>query len=163
MGMRALRHPLALVAIATWLLNDHVLKGLWPGLVTGKLSDIAGMIVTPMLLTACIELVSPKRWQRSSWFRAVPWTCAAVVALAFAAAKTWAPANDLYGSAVTALRAPLRFALSRIMSITWSERTILTRDATDLVAVPFAAIAGVLHRHNANTLRVSCESPQKAG
>ncbi|MDA0638658.1 hypothetical protein OUY22_35060 [Nonomuraea sp. MCN248] len=32
------------------LLNDHVLKQTWPGLVTGKLSDVAGLVVAPPLV-----------------------------------------------------------------------------------------------------------------
>ncbi|MGI5268280.1 hypothetical protein ACQEUU_03935 [Nonomuraea sp. CA-218870] len=32
------------------LLNDHVLKQAWPGLVTGKLSDVAGLVVAPPLV-----------------------------------------------------------------------------------------------------------------
>ncbi|MFC4062995.1 hypothetical protein ACFOWE_32340 [Planomonospora corallina] len=37
---------------ATFLLlvNDHLLKALWPGLITGKLSDFAGLLVAPPLL-----------------------------------------------------------------------------------------------------------------
>ena len=36
-------------AIALLLLNDHVLKAAWPGLVTGKLSDIAGVAMIAIL------------------------------------------------------------------------------------------------------------------
>ncbi|MEV4101379.1 hypothetical protein AB0J42_14070 [Nonomuraea sp. NPDC049649] len=32
------------------LLNDHVLKQAWPGFVTGKLSDVAGLVVAPPLV-----------------------------------------------------------------------------------------------------------------
>lgn len=45
-----LGHPVTLAATAVLLLNDHLLKRLWPGLVTGKLSDVAGMLVAPPLL-----------------------------------------------------------------------------------------------------------------
>ena len=31
-------------------LNDHVLKQAWPGWVTGKLSDVAGLVVAPAVL-----------------------------------------------------------------------------------------------------------------
>ncbi|MFD0657808.1 hypothetical protein [Thermocatellispora tengchongensis] len=45
-----LGHPLTIGAALVLLLNDHLLKWLWPGVVTGKLSDVAGMIVAPPLL-----------------------------------------------------------------------------------------------------------------
>ncbi len=52
----ALLQPLALGAIAVLLLNDHVFKAVAPGLVTGKLSDIAGLVFFPLLLVAVAEL-----------------------------------------------------------------------------------------------------------
>lgn len=41
-----------LTAVALLALNDHVFKDLWPGAVTGKLSDFAGLFYFPLLLTA---------------------------------------------------------------------------------------------------------------
>src|SRR5687767_11677061 len=57
---RALRHPAYWAALAVLLLNDHVLKGagLVPGLVTGKLSDVAGLFVAPPLLATILRLRS---------------------------------------------------------------------------------------------------------
>ncbi|MEW9534383.1 hypothetical protein [Microbispora sp. NPDC049125] len=46
-----LAHPVTAAGVAVLLVNDHVLKRLWPGPVTGKLSDLAGMLVAPPLLT----------------------------------------------------------------------------------------------------------------
>ncbi len=34
--------------------NDHVLKPAWPGLVTGKLSDVAGVVMVAILATAIV-------------------------------------------------------------------------------------------------------------
>jgi hypothetical protein len=49
---RALLTPTWLLALVVLALNDHLLKGagLLPGAVTGKLSDLAGMLVAPVLL-----------------------------------------------------------------------------------------------------------------
>lgn len=44
--------PVFLLAVATLLLNDHVLKDAWPGFVTGKLSDVAGVAMMAILLSA---------------------------------------------------------------------------------------------------------------
>ena len=52
-----LAHPLSLVALTLLVLNDHFLKGagLLPGWVTGKLSDFAGLIFFPLLLTSLLN------------------------------------------------------------------------------------------------------------
>lgn len=50
-----LLHPLALAAIALLIVNDHVLKVAAPGLVTGKLSDFAGLAFFPLLLVGLWE------------------------------------------------------------------------------------------------------------
>ncbi len=53
--MRAtLTHPILLVAVALLLLNDHVLKAAYPGGVTGKLSDVAGLLAFAWVLTALL-------------------------------------------------------------------------------------------------------------
>lgn len=53
-GAEALRHPIFWGCLAVLLFNDHVLKGagLLPGAVTGKLSDLAGLVVAPLLAVA---------------------------------------------------------------------------------------------------------------
>ncbi len=44
--------PVFVLAVAVLLLNDHVLKAAWPGLVTGKLSDVAGVVMVAVGLMA---------------------------------------------------------------------------------------------------------------
>ena len=46
-SVRALASPVAVVSLVLLVLNDHVLKQAWPGVVTGKLSDVAGLVVAP--------------------------------------------------------------------------------------------------------------------
>lgn len=50
------------VALSVLALNDHVLKGsgLLPGVVTGKLSDFAGLIVAPILGCTALGLRSER-------------------------------------------------------------------------------------------------------
>jgi len=57
---RILSHPLWLTSLVLLALNDHVLKGsgLLPGLMTGKLSDVAGLIVAPPLLALLLRVRS---------------------------------------------------------------------------------------------------------
>jgi hypothetical protein len=57
---RALYHPLWLVSLGLLVLNDHFLKGsgILPAVVTGKLSDFAGLVVAPALLAVLLRLSS---------------------------------------------------------------------------------------------------------
>ena len=59
--MRALAHPGAVLALVVLALNDHVLKEAWPGFVTGKLSDVAGLVVAPLLLAVVAAMVGVRR------------------------------------------------------------------------------------------------------
>ncbi|WP_157521691.1 hypothetical protein [Herbidospora cretacea] len=48
-------HPLTVAALVVLVVNDHVLKQAWPGLVTGKLSDVAGLVLLPALLDLVVR------------------------------------------------------------------------------------------------------------
>ena len=52
-------HPVPLFAVVVLFANDHWLKGahLLPPLVTGKLSDFAGLLFFPLLVTAALDTV----------------------------------------------------------------------------------------------------------
>ncbi|TGL37646.1 hypothetical protein [Leptospira perdikensis] len=43
-----------------WIANDSFLKLIYPGWVTGKISDIIGLIFTPLILTGILSLFSKK-------------------------------------------------------------------------------------------------------
>ena len=49
-SVRALASPGFALALVVLVLNDHVLKTAYPGWITGKLSDVAGLVVAPLLL-----------------------------------------------------------------------------------------------------------------
>ena len=57
---RVLLHPAWLAGVALLAVNDHLLKGsgLLPGLVTGKLSDFAGLFIAPALFAAVTRVRS---------------------------------------------------------------------------------------------------------
>lgn len=59
---RALAHPVWVGALVVLLANDHVLKGaaILPVALTGKLSDVAGLIVAPILLASLLRLRSQR-------------------------------------------------------------------------------------------------------
>src|SRR5688572_5962006 len=93
-GRDALKSPIWWLALAVLLLNDHVLKGagLLPGLVTGKLSDLVGLLVAPPLSCA----LAGARTRRAGI------ACFAAVALVFAAIKLSTDAADLLCAAAGA-------------------------------------------------------------
>lgn len=59
-----LTHPLFVAALVALAVNDHVLKGagVLPGAVTGKLSDLAGLLVAPLALAWLCRVRTRRGW-----------------------------------------------------------------------------------------------------
>src|SRR5687767_4407511 len=55
-----LLHPLTVLATVVLLVNDHVLKAAAPGWLTGKASDVAGLLVAPPLLALVLTASVPR-------------------------------------------------------------------------------------------------------
>lgn len=113
---RALLTPTWLAALAVLGVNDHLLKGagVLPGVVTGKLSDIAGMIVAPALLAALLGL----RSRRGLLF------CHVAVGAVFAAINVSPAAADAWTW------------LMSLVGANW----VITVDPTDLLTLPALAL-----------------------
>lgn len=139
-----LLHPVSLAAIALLVVNDHVLKAAWPGLVTGKLSDVAGLVFFPLFLAAVARELRP-----SLPLRRTVVACALFTALGLAAIKLWPLAGDAYRVGLGALQWPFRalWALLHDHGLPALARVALTPDPTDLVAIPAVLIAVWLARH----------------
>jgi hypothetical protein len=116
--------PLPLAAIALLVANDHVLKARFPGAVTGKLSDVAGCFVLPLLVSAIAGLAT--RWT----LRARLALGAALTGALMLAMKLSPAGADLVASALAAAWRPLGVRSGPIAA-----------DPTDLLAVPFALAA----------------------
>jgi len=56
-ALRSLIHPVSILALSVLIINDHNLKDAYPGFVTGKLSDIEGLALFPILLAAIFGLL----------------------------------------------------------------------------------------------------------
>ncbi len=106
------------------LLNDHLLKGagLLPGWLTGKLSDVAGLIVAPVLVAALLD------GGRSARVLAI-----AAVGSAFAAIK-------LSASAASAVE-----QLTAVLGVPWK----LWSDPSDLLALPALGLAWLIQQRAA--------------
>ena len=82
-----LLHPAFLVALVALVVNDHVLKAAAPGAVTGKLSDVAGLVVLPVVLCAVLGVQT----------RARAWAVGLAVGGAFAAVQ-FVPAEAVFSA-----------------------------------------------------------------
>ena len=127
-----LLHPVALASLALWALNDHVLKALWPGALTGKLSDASGLTVCPLLAIALFELTCPRASERAH--RIAGWIALAAVGGTLAGIKTIDWMGDAYQCGLAALQWPVRALLAQ--TILPLGRVALARDPTDLWTLP---------------------------
>jgi hypothetical protein len=125
-------HPAVLASLALLLVNDHVLKDAAVGtpfdVVTGKLSDFAGLAFFPVLLFSLVELVT----RRAPASKRVVVTSVVMTALVFALTKTFAPAADAYRLAIAVLQFPVHGRLVEVRHVV---------DPTDLIALPAVALA----------------------
>ncbi len=149
--------PVVVAALVMLVVNDHVLKQFATGtrwtLVTGKLSDVAGVLFLPALVVAALELSASlaRRYRGPSTRTAV--VVAVVVALAFALMKTWSPAAFVYREALGMLQWPY-FAVVAAARGLPAPAVVPVRhvvDATDLVALPAAAWVVVQARARARS------------
>lgn len=131
-----LTHPVAVVAIALLVLNDHVLKAAVPGVLTGKLSDVAGMVFFPLLLQALVELADRREPFTPS--RAVLVACAGATGLFFAATNLWEPAGDAWRWGLGLLQWPYHWAVSGGTAAWVPVRHTL--DPTDALVAPVVAV-----------------------
>ncbi|HZM82795.1 MAG TPA: hypothetical protein VFC19_44330 [Candidatus Limnocylindrales bacterium] len=120
-----LAHPISLLGLGLLLLNDHVFKQAWPGVLTGKLSDLAGMLMFPPLLAALTALALPRARAKTL----------AVVALCltgcgFAVLKFWGYPAELASAALTVVSGP----------------SVVRADRTDLLVLPALALAWLAFR-----------------
>ena len=138
----ALLHPVALLALAVMVVNDHLLKHAWPGVLTGKLSDFAGLVVFPLFLLGSVEVV---QWLAGRW-RGPDQRVLSVLVVAtvvvFALAKTVPAANALYAATWGFLQwlpsAAANSLAGAAVPAAWHVR--LVADPTDLICLPAALI-----------------------
>lgn len=107
-----LTRPAPLVALAVLAINDHLLKGagVVPAVLTGKLSDVAGLFVFSIFCVAITEAATGRRFARA-WF--------AAIAVVFTALKLWP-------------------AFNRSVEAVWGVNVLDPTDLLGLVALPVA-------------------------
>lgn len=130
-------HPLALTATVLFVFNDGWLKVHHPGLLSGKLSDLAGLVVLPVTLVSLAELLTGRCVSRRAVYLA-----AAVSAAGFALVEVWAPAEVVWCWTWGALQWPLR-ALRELVSggaVPALQPVRAWSDPTDLLTLPAALL-----------------------
>jgi hypothetical protein len=135
-----LLHPIALVALAVLVLNDHVLKEITPSPLTGILSDVAGIVLFPLVLQAGWELLSRGRRHPSSG-RAIVVACVAT-GIAFAAVELIPVAADLYRYGLGALQWSAAAPMTALGSdpVPALRPVVAVADPLDLLALPALVI-----------------------
>lgn len=137
--------PTALVALLTLVVNDQLLKRVCPGVLSGKLSDVAGMILFPLVLHAAAELAAARAGRPLSMRASFRTLTALVVAtmLGFTLVELTAFGDTAYRVGLGALQWPFQ-AVLRLLTGSGlpSLRPVsATPDVTDLLALPFGLIA----------------------
>lgn len=156
-----LLHPVVLAALAVWAVNDHVGKEAWPGLVPGKLSDLAGVIVTPVLLLGLYELRPGGRVARP----AVVAACVAAVGAAFVLVESVPVATEVYERGMGLVRWPADLVRSALAgrALAGPVRVQLWADAPDLITLPFLAVPLVLGLRHARGAPERRHDPDRDG
>jgi hypothetical protein len=133
----ALLHPIALAALAVWLLNDHWAKAAFPGVMTGKLSDVASLIVFPLVPAAALAL-----WRRRRGGPATDpaWAAAWLIATGavMATINLFDPAAWAYRHGLALAQWPVRAGWHLLSSgeLPGLAPVHLTMDPSDLLTLP---------------------------
>ena len=137
----AMLHPVVLAAVLVLVVNDHILKAAYGNWLTGKLSDVAGLLLFPVLLVSAVELAAAaagRRWRTDRRALAI---CAAPTIAAFSLVELAPFAESLYNAGLGLAQTPAR-ALTGVPS----GPVTSTADVTDLLALPAAVVPLLLHR-----------------
>jgi hypothetical protein len=141
-ALRALHHPVTLLALGLWLVNDHLLKAAVGGWLVGKLSDVACLVVVPWLPVVLFEQI--RRREAPGWLLPASAAVAGsvMVSINLVGVAAWA-----YRHGLAALQWPFRqlwVGLAEGAVAAWRP-VQLTMDPSDVVTVVALAIPLWIH------------------
>ncbi len=121
---RLLLHPLFLLSLVALIINDHVLKAAIPSVLTGKLSDFAGLFVFPIFIAVIGQRIFHSRRRLLILHL--------VVAIVFLLFKV----------------APIELLWTKILTVASLPLPDRTKDVTDLIALSILPISYwfIIHR-----------------
>lgn len=125
-------HPVVLVSLVVLVVNDHYWKGIGPGWLTGKLSDIAGLIVLSVAVVGVCNMFATSQRESAANRRRVAIVVGAV-AVAYTSVKSSGWVADRYSNGLTTLHAWSPIGLPG--------QLMVRADPTDLVALPALFVA----------------------
>jgi hypothetical protein len=136
-----LLHPIAIGALALLVVNDHVLKAAWPGLVTGKASDVAGLVLVPLLSVELARLLAGGRLPPRARAQ-VAAAAALLIAATFVAVKLHPVANEAYAILLGLIQWPGALVGNLLAGapLATAGRAPTVLDSGDLIALPAAAV-----------------------
>ena len=150
-----LESPLIIACLVLWGVNDHVLKPALSNVLTGKLSDVACLIVIPVLFGATAELFAfqARETARRRIGAVVLLSSAALSCLTMALINTWPPAAHVYELGLGGLQWPFRTLFSLIASghAASFRPVLLTMDSSDLWTCPASMVPVYLMLRRART------------
>lgn len=134
--------PDVVAAIVVLIANDRVLKRRWPGWATGKLSDLAGLYLFPLVLVGVVEVGALVLRRLAPGRRLSVGVAATATAVAFAAIKVIPAAGEAFRTTFGWLRWPLSALESGLSGDGFgaAARVNLVGDASDMLALPMAGL-----------------------
>lgn len=148
--MRRARPPAGLLLavaplVATVLLvaNDTSGKGHWPGFVTGKASDAAGLFLLPVVLIAALEVVRNLKGLPWAYRRRDAAIVCIVVACGFIGVKGAPLGATLYGHVLGIVRWPLSAMINVASGQGLPELAVVdvVADPSDILTLPAVLLA----------------------
>lgn len=147
----AILHPVCVASLLLLAFNDHVIKRYAPGVLSGKLSDFAAVVLLPLFLQAAWEVTyarlrsAPPAVALSN--RVLKVSIAVTLAI-LALPEVWPAAETAYRYGFGVLHWPFR-----AVAALFSGRELpgilpvqATADVTDLVALPMGFVAYAVGR-----------------
>ncbi|MGB5169637.1 MAG: hypothetical protein WBN35_10890 [Acidimicrobiia bacterium] len=128
--------PAALVVL---IVNDHVLKAAYPGWLTGKASDFAGLIVFPLMILSAIDLLTPIPARRARMVAIAVFVATGAV---FAAIQLHQGSADVYRVVLGYLQFPFRAAFGATRAVAVRH----TADPSDLLGLAALGLSWMVFR-----------------
>lgn len=148
-ALEALEAPWLIGALFLWALNDHVFKPMFSNAITGKLSDVACLVVVPVLFAGVAEQLARQWFEEKAVTRLERKVL--IVSALFAASvmaliniAPWAAHVYRFGLGLAQWPFRAAFALLNGEGSTAFALVSLTMDATDLWTIPAVLVPTLL-------------------